>query len=144
MSDSNNPNILSDDLSVNHTVSGSIQAITKWSKFMGIVSVIFLAFFLLVMVAASSQLSQIGSLIPGFAAIPAALLMVVVFLGVAVIGVLVYFLLRFATLTKRALELRNQDMLNKGLDALKIYFAIYAVLAIIGVALTLINMFTLL
>jgi uncharacterized integral membrane protein len=136
MTENSSQNILSEDLSVNHIVSDRIQSITKWCRFLGIVGVIFLGFFLLIMLVAGTQLSQMGSYFPGFAQVPAAILIVA--------GVLVFYLLRFATLTKRAIQLRNQDMLNKGLEALKIYFTIYAVLAILGVCSTLLQILNLL
>jgi uncharacterized integral membrane protein len=144
MTENSSQNILSEDLSVNHIVSDRIQSITKWSRFLGIVGVIFLGFFLLIMLVAGTQLSQMGSYFPGFAQVPAAILIVAAVLVAAVIGVLVFYLLRFATLTKRAIQLRNQEMLNKGLEALKIYFAIYAVLAILGVCSTLLQILNLL
>lgn len=144
MTDNSSQNILTEDLAVNHIVSERVQAITKWCRFLGIVSIIFLVFFLLLMLLASSQLSRMGDYIPGFSQVPASFFLILAVLIIALVGVLVYYLLRFATLTKRALQLRNQEMLNKGLEALKTYFAIYAVLLIIGVAGSLINFFNLL
>ena len=140
MTENSLQNVLSEDLSVNHIVSDRIQSTTKWCRFLGILGVVFLGFFLLAMLGASTQLSQMGSYFPGLGQIPAAFIIIVAFIFVGIFGVLVYFLLRFASLTKRAIQMRNQEMLNKGLEALKIYFAIYAVLAIVGVCITVFNL----
>lgn len=144
MADNSAQNILAEDLTVNHIVSERVQATTKWCRFLSIVSIVILALFLLLMLVASSQLKEIGNYIPGFAQVPAAFFLILAIFMIALVGVLVYFLLRFATLTKRAIQIRNQEMLNKGLDALKTYFAIYAVILIIGVAGSLFNLFNLL
>lgn len=144
MTDNSSQNILDMDLSVNHYVSERIQSITKWTRFMGILSVVFLGLFVLIVLAVSTQLPQMNTYFPVIAQLPVAVFLILALFVMAIIGVLIYFLLRFAIITRRAIQLRNQEMLNKGLDSLKTYFAIYAVMAIIGVAFSLFNMFTIL
>lgn len=138
MSDQRNEDILSEDLSINQVVADRLQSITKWSRFLGIVGFIFVALFVLFLVAFSTQISRLGEVYPSLAKFPVSILYLVGLVGIAITGVLLYFLLRFASLTQRALQSRSQEQLNKGLESLKTFYAIYAVIGIISLALNLI------
>ena len=130
------------DLSVTPIIGSHLIQTSKWCRFISIVCIIFLAIFLLMMFVAGSTIAPlISSIIPGAENYIGTLLLVVFGVVIIISGVLVFFLLRFSVLTRRGIELRNQDIFNEGLKALKMYFVIYGILAILGVIGNGINLF---
>lgn len=138
----NQPSIFN-DLSVTHSLGNQLIQISKWTRFMSILGIVFLGIFLLFGILASSMMVPIlQSTYPGLVdnSIGGVVIAILV-IFVGIFGILVFFLLRFTVRTRRGIELRNQQMFNEGLRSLKIYFLIYGVLAILGLAG---NVFTLL
>ena len=135
--------ILGDELSVTPSIQQYVADATKWARFLCIIITVFMVlcvgFVLLGGNGISGVLEEQFRLPSGGFGILIGVLMFIVF----IVGILFYFLWRFATLTKRGLEIRNQDMFNKGLAALKIYFTIYGVFTVIGMVSTIRILFTL-
>lgn len=129
------------DLSVTPTLGSHLTEITKWCRFISIVGIIFLVFFLILAVVGGSYIAPLfASLLPGGENIIGNIFLIMAIVISIVCGVLVYFLFRFATHTRRGIELRNQEMFNEGLKALRTYFIIYGVLAILGLLINVIGL----
>ena len=80
----------------------------------------------------------------GSSGIITGIVVVVVLFVCAVGGVLVYFLLRFATRTREGIRTGNQYRFNEGLAALKNFFIMYGVLGILSLFFSALSLFTLL
>lgn len=135
--------ILGDELSVTPPIQQYVADATRWARFLCIVITVFMVlcvgFLLLGGSAISNALETQFDLPGGGQGILIGMLMIIVL----IVGILFYFLWRFSTLTRRGLEIRNQEMFNKGLAALKIYFTIYGVFTVIGMVSTIRILFTL-
>ena len=132
MESGNQPPILN-DLLVTHSIGDHIHDTTKWTRFLAIVIIICLSLFLLLVIAAGSTIvSTMNTAYPGLSDM-GNLVWVIVIVFFLVFGALAFFLLRFSIYARRGLEMRNQNMFNEGLKALKIYFIIYGVFLILSV-----------
>ncbi len=128
----NQPSIFN-DLSVTHSLGNQLIQISKWTRFMSILGIIFLGLFLLVGILFGTAMAPVlEKVYPGLGSSIGGALIVVIILFIGIFGTMLFFLLRFTIRTKRGIELRNQQMFNEGLRSLKIYFLIYGVLAILG------------
>jgi hypothetical protein len=143
--ESNQPSsILGEELSVTPGLHQSINSASTWARFIGIVTIICFAVFILAAVFARSfVVSLFSSQLPGGGAdLLGGIILFVVLFVCAIGGLLIYFLMRFSNLTKKGIQLRNQAMFNDGLSALKTYFTIYGVLAVLALLFTAIGLFS--
>jgi hypothetical protein len=93
--------------------------------------------------AGTTIASLVADYFPGMGSAIGGVLIIVMILFVAVFGLLTFLLLRFAILTRRGLEMRNQSLFNEGLKALRFYFIIYGVIGIIGILINAASLFSL-
>jgi hypothetical protein len=80
--------------------------------------------------------------IPGFSNLDSfGLLITVIIIVVGVVCLLMYFLFRGSTLVRKGIETKSQETFNSGLAALKAYFTMYGILAIIGLISNIVSIF---
>jgi len=131
MESGNQPSLFS-DLLVTHTMGNHIHDTTKWTRFIAIVFIVCIGLILLLaIVAGSTLIPTMEYAFPAFSSVMGNFLLVLGIIFFLVFGSLAFFLLRFALLTRRGLEIRNQTLFNEGLKSLKIYFIIYGVYSIL-------------
>lgn len=120
------------ELQIDEDSAESLESASWWARFSAIVlTVIVLMVLVAVFFLTNSNL---------FYSIPtsfdlsgsAAMIWVAVFLVLAFCGLMVALLLSFAGKTVAGIKQLNQDMIERGMNALKIYFIIYGILTIIG------------
>jgi hypothetical protein len=130
------------ELQVDQTASKNLVDAARWARFIAIFCFVAMGCFLLLMIAFQSRITnQLSSFFPGTSDSGGFGILIGLLLFVfAIVSVVLVFLLRGASLIKRGIENRNQQELTDGLKSLKIYFAIYGVLAIIGVVFNLIGL----
>ena len=123
------------ELQVDLSASRSLSDAARWARFLSIVGLSSMGLLILCLLLlrgtitnALSEFAPTIGLEQGFGFVLAILI-----LAVLIVGVLMYFLFRGATLVKRGIETKNQETFNNGLSSLKTYFAMYGVLAILGV-----------
>lgn len=135
--ESNERDLLSSmDLEADNQVRQDLNEGAKWAKFIAIVmfivaGIVFIAG-LAGSVAFSSVFRRLGNeyaLLSGF---EGPLLVIIFLLIAAVIAVIYYFLFVFSAKIKSALVAENKLELNKGLKALKTFFIITTIIAILG------------
>ena len=123
------------ELQVDQSGSRSLCDAARWARFLSIVGLSSMGLLILCLLLlrgtitnALSEFAPTIGLEQGFGFVLAILI-----LAVLIVGVLMYFLFRGATLVKRGIEIKNQETFNNGLSSLKTYFAMYGVFAILGV-----------
>jgi hypothetical protein len=120
------------DLNVDYDTGNILKETTRWTKFISIVGIIGVAIILVALIFAGSVLTAMaGRLWPGMDAL-AGVLVFVIILVVAIAGFMVYLLYRFSTLVKKGIEMQDQQAFDSGLNALKIYFVISGVFALLS------------
>jgi len=130
------------ELQVDQTASKNLIDAAKWARFIAIFVFIAMGLFLLLMIAMQNRIAEaFSNLIPGMTSSSGfAALLIVCIVIVGVVSLIFSFLLRAANLIRKGIETKDQQMLINGLSLLKTYFAIYGVLAIIGVLFSLIGL----
>lgn len=122
------------DIKVSPETERELLETSKWSKLFGIFVFVICGIALLFILLAGGRLSEAMSSELGGAGGSSAFIgiMVVVVIVLAIVGVMMYFLLRAANRIKKGLELKNQAIFSDGLSDMKVYFTIYAVISILG------------
>ncbi|HXB44613.1 MAG TPA: hypothetical protein VNV85_11170 [Puia sp.] len=119
-------------LNVDNDAGNILKETARWAKFISIVGIIGVVLMALALALAGTYLitlySQMFPIIEGFAGA----FIFLAFILVAILGFLVYLLYRFSTLIKKGIETQDQIVFNSGLQALKIYFIISGVFAILS------------
>jgi hypothetical protein len=100
--------------------------------------------FLILFLSLQSQLSRgLSDLIPGFGASEGfGIILVVIIIVIGIVGLLMYFLLRAATHIRGGIETKDQQQFNAGLGYLKSYFTMYGIIAIIGLIVKILGLFS--
>jgi hypothetical protein len=141
-----NPNqsILDDQITVNSPVRQYLADATRWARFLCIAITVLMVVFVGFIVLAGSVISELletqFQLPPGN--YNGVMIGLALFVSI-IMGILFYFLWRFSTLTKAGIDLKNQEMFNSGLSALKTYFIISGVFSIISMVSTIRLLFSL-
>jgi len=108
----------------------------RWSRFLSIVGIVALCFCLLMFaLVGTALLGVVSKLAPGIeelGGLAAGILIVVVLVFFAILGVLVYMLYRFSTLTRRGIDHQDQTAFAAGMKCLKTYFLVSGILGILG------------
>jgi hypothetical protein len=122
------------DLSIDQDASDALKETARWTKIIAVVGLVSLGLLLLVLLFSFSIIKTLfhkmmpnGEAYAGFA-------IFVVMIAVAIIAYMLLLLFRFSTFTRKAIEFNDQPMFHRGLEALKTYFVIGGVFALIGVA----------
>jgi len=120
------------ELQVDQDASFNLKEASRWTRFISIVGIIALAITALTLLLAGSFFMGLyAKLIPGIEAFTGVFIFIIVIaLGIA--GFMVYLLYRFSWLVRKGIEMQDQELFNKGLNALQIYFVVNGILAILG------------
>jgi len=115
----------------------------RWTRFISVVGFVGVGLLALTVVilsfAGSAIFSWYEQIIPGIAAYQAIIIMIcVIFLGI--LTFLIIKLYQFSTLTRKGIEVQDQGMFNKGLQALKVYFTVSGIIAVLGLLFTLLTL----
>jgi hypothetical protein len=120
------------DLSVDHYAANSLNETARWTKFISIVGLIGVALLLLCLLFAGTVITTLTSkMMPGFENYTGIIISAFIVV-VAILGLMVSLLYRFATNIKKGIETNDQELFNKGLGSLKIYFIISGVFAVLS------------
>lgn len=117
--------------------SGNILRETvRWSRFLSVVGIIALSFFLLIFLVGYSEvvasLSRLNSAMEGLESLGSAIVIGIVAVCFAILGYTVYMLYRFSTLVRRGIEQQDQAVFSEGMRCLKVYFIVGAAFSFIG------------
>jgi hypothetical protein len=142
MEPNSSSSVLGEQLMVSRELNNQLADATKWSRFISIVSIVCLAIFLIAGLTASTVMATyLSSFFPMGGEFLSGIILAVIIIVCVVAGVLLYFLLRFSNLTRKGIQLGNQSVFNDGMAALKTYFIIYGVIALISLFFTALNLF---
>ena len=131
------------ELQVDETASKNLSDATRWAKFLSITAFVCMGLVVIFFIALRSQIaSAFSEVIPGFSDIDSlGMLIGIIVIAAGIVCLLMYFLFRGATLIKKGIETKSQDVFNNGLASLKAYFTMYGILAIIGLISNLVSLF---
>ena len=119
-------------LNVDYDAGNILKETARWTKFIAVVGIIGVAIVLLALALAGNYITTIYSkMFPGIQIFAGAIIFFA-FIVVAILGFMVFLLYRFSTLVKKGIETQDQSIFNNGLNALKIYFIISGVFAILS------------
>ena len=128
------------DFSVTYDMGNHLRETARWCRFISIVGFIFLICMLVGALAAGGTLSpMLSQFFPGSGELLKSIFYGVVLVFLLVGGIFVFLIYRFSALTKKAIQLNDQQLFNQGLRSLKLYFIIYGVFALLSI---LANVFT--
>lgn len=132
------------NLQIDETSRANMLETAKWTKFLGIVNIIFLALYLLVMMSAgaafSSMSSAYGGSSAGMANFGAAGMIIMALIMVAFTIYPVMCLLRYSKATKSAFLTSNQEEFNAATGYMKGFFKYIGIVMIIVLGLWAISM----
>ena len=131
------------ELQVDQTASKNLSDATRWAKFLSITGFVCMGLMVIFFIAMQSRItSSMSQVIPGFSDIDSfGILMAVIIIVAGIVGLSMYFLFRGSVLIKKGIETKSQEIFNNGLAALKTYFIIYGIIAIIGLISNLVSIF---
>ena len=109
----------------------------RWSRFVSIVGIVALGLYLLLFALAGTEiLAAVSRLAPGtdeLGGTAKGILITVLLLCFGYVGLLVFMLYRFSTLTRRAIDHQDQATFARGIKCLTTYFMLYAIFGILMV-----------
>jgi Ca2+/Na+ antiporter len=122
------------DYSITPATNHNFREAARWCRFLSIVGFIFLGLLLLGgTLGAPALISVFNTMLPGNFQLVAGALIAVIIVAV-LFGVFLFMLLyRFATFTRKAMELKDESLFIKGVQSLKLYFIIYGVIGMLSV-----------
>jgi nitric oxide reductase large subunit len=131
------------ELQVDQTASKNLSDAARWAKFLSITAFICMGLMVIFFMAMQSQItSALSQVIPGFSNIDnVGFLVAVVIIVAGIVCLLMYFLFRGSILIKKGIETKSQEIFNNGLAALKSYFIMSGIIAIIGLVSNLVSIF---
>jgi hypothetical protein len=111
---------------------------TKWARFIALVSLAgILIVALVVTFAGASIKASLDQYAPELGMVDMDMLgnifVVVVIIVLAIVGFIYILLYRFATLVRKGIQQRNQEVFNDGLKYLKYYCIVNGVIALLGI-----------
>jgi hypothetical protein len=120
------------ELNVDYDAGNILRETARWTKFISIVGIIGVALLLLCLLFAGTMITTLSSrMLPGFEGYTGILISAVIIV-VAILGLMVSLLYRFSTNIKKGIDTQDQELFNKGLSSLKIYFIISGVFAVLS------------
>lgn len=129
------------DLEVDHLAQTNLYEVSRWARTISMISFTLLGLFLLIFAVAGAALLNrlpIGAEISSNEGIILTLIVVVI---IALVAVWIYFLYKASGHIRRGMETSDQKTFNEGLRALKTYFIIGSVIAILSLLSTLTDLF---
>ncbi len=121
-------------LKVDYEAASYFREASKWVKFISIVCFVLLGIVIMIFLFAGTMIAtSLETAMPGFGMLGGGIL-IAIMIAACMLGVLLLILLyRFAHLTRQGIEREDQVTFNEGLKALKLYFIVTGVLALIGI-----------
>jgi uncharacterized integral membrane protein len=130
------------EFEVDQPISKEMSEMARSAKAFGLIIVIMLGLLVLFMFAAWSQLEgQFTDLPEGERSMALVLGMIVLLLVAAILGTMMFFLIRGANRLRKALNIKEQSIFNAGLGDIKVFFVFYGVLSILGLLSTISELF---
>ncbi|MBS1597950.1 MAG: hypothetical protein JST75_06975 [Bacteroidetes bacterium] len=127
-----NPSHILPELHIDNDASFKLKDACRWTRFISIVGLVGIAIMMLCLLLAGSYMIQISSqFFPGLGNFAGLLIFILIFF-LLIAGFMVFLLYRFSSLVRKGIETQDQDVLNRGLRALQLYFTIYGVFAILA------------
>ncbi|HLK31422.1 MAG TPA: hypothetical protein VKT28_22780 [Puia sp.] len=131
------------NLNVDYDAGNILKETARWTRFISIIGIIGVAIVLLVLIFAGAAITAMyARMMPGVEAM-AGVILFIAFLVIAIAGFMVFLLYRFSTLVRKGIDTQDQQMFNSGLSALKIYFIISGVFAILSLLINSLSLFKL-
>lgn len=134
------------DLQMDPGAAAQLNVMAQWARFLGIAAVAGTVLFLLAILFLWTRLS--GQLLPEAAGdddqtnfIMKVFVVAVFVIAGVIITVLMSFLIKGATRVRNGIRNNDQQLFNSGLANIRNYFAMYAVLSIIGLVFSLVSQF---
>ena len=120
---------------------------TKWARFISIVYLVGILLMAIVVTFAGASFKEaLETYVPSMGAVDMDMLgnifVVIVIIILAVVGFIYILLYRFATLVRRGILERNQEVFNDGLKFLKYYCIVNGVIALLGILFSFIGTLT--
>jgi len=132
------------DLQVDQEASANLQETSRWGKFLGMVTVIAMILFILLCIVFWSQFDRAFAGYEDAQEGSVQAFKIGVVIGFVLVGlvffILMNFLIKGANRIRNGIRNKDQLLFNSGLVSLKNYFAMYAVLGILGLVFTLIGL----
>lgn len=127
------------DLKIDHTASQELTETSRWSKLLAILIISIAGLVILVFLFAWNKIeaaffTQLEGTNAGSAFAVVAVMVIII---AAIVGVIMYFLLRAAYRIKTSIRIKDQQLFNRGLNDLKTFFIIGGVFSILGLAIQL-------
>jgi hypothetical protein len=134
------------DLQVDREAASNLTEVSRWAKLLGLlISIGFGLFFLLMIILwgrFSSLLFPKDEVDPQNVQLARILIIAVLLVIGLVIGIMMSFLIKGANRIRQGIHNRDQLLFNSGLNSIKNYFAMYGVIALIGLFFELIGLVT--
>lgn len=142
--ESNKPDSLFSELTVTPTIGNHLYEISRWARFLAILGIVIMACLLILIIGVGPKTlaPMFDEMFPGSGNISGTLFMAAIIFTLGIGAFLFYLLLRFALLTRKAVEMRNAALFKEGLRAFRTYVIIYAVIAIVSAIANFIRLFT--
>jgi len=122
------------DLSIDHEASGTLKETARWTKVIAFVGIVSLGILLLVLLFSFGIVKTLFAKMMPNEETYSGFVIFVAMIALAIISYMLFLLFRFSSFTRKAIEFQDQSMLYKGFEALKTYFVIGGVFALIDVA----------
>ena len=135
------------ELNVTPPLDHSFGQATTWARVVGIIFIVVMSLLLLFAFVSGTFIAQFATtaeMPEGSTGVFTAIIVVMALFVCGIGGVLVYFLMRFASRTREGIRTGNQYMFNQGLAALKNFFIMYGVISILGLLFSAVGIFSLL
>jgi hypothetical protein len=133
------------ELRIENETSGYLVETSKWAKFIAITFYILTGIVVLFFIVYGNYMSDTFGSADRYGSGSEygtryfAVMTIVLVLIVAVVGVTYYFLLSFANKMRAGIETENTDLVNNGLQSLKVHYIIIGILMMLGILLSLYN-----
>lgn len=119
----------------------------KWARFIAVIYLIgILIVALVITFAGASIMEGLQRYVPAMGMVEmdmmGSVFIVILIIILAIVGFIYILLYRFATLVRRGIEQRNQEVFNDGLKYLKYFLIINGVIALLGIVFTFIGTIT--
>jgi len=129
------------DFRIDEEGKEELTELARWTKFQSIAVLTMIVLVILFFLFAWNRLGAAFSTVDGDEARSLVLILAVIVLVIGtVIGLMMYFLLRSSNRIRTAIQMQDRQLLNKGLNDLRIYFAIFGVISILALFSNLISL----
>lgn len=128
------------ELQVDRNASISLAEAAKWSRFISVIYFVLFGILLMTMVFGFASMRSDLERILGEGSLNPAIFLTALVPVLALIFVMAFLLNRFASFTRDAIARQDQYLLDKGIKALKNYFMIYGIIAVLSLASNLITL----